>query len=79
MSSSTRAINISLFSGKPLPSPIPEIAFCMRRARAAQTGLQLLLNPASDRPLSPVPAWWRCPLVRHGCPTALFNILLQFQ
>jgi hypothetical protein len=53
MSSSTRAINISLFSGKPLPSPILEIAFCMRRAQAAQTGLQLLLNPSLRPAIEP--------------------------
>jgi hypothetical protein len=47
MSSSTRAINISLFSGKPLPSPIPEIAYA---AGASSTNGSAIASEPRLRP-----------------------------
>jgi hypothetical protein len=44
VSSSARATNYQLFSGKRSRSPIKEIDSWMRRAQAAQARLQLLLN-----------------------------------
>ena len=61
-------------------SPILEIDFCMRRAQAAQTGLQLLLNSGLKPAIEPRARMVALPVgPALGDPTALFNILLQFQ
>ncbi len=46
-------------------SPTLEIDSWMRRAQAAQTRLQLLLNSGLKPAIEPAPVWRHCPLVRH--------------
>jgi Mn-containing catalase len=67
-----------LFSGKRSRSSILE-STRMRRAQAAQTRLQLLLNSGLKPATEPSARMAALPVGPAQYPPALFNILLQFQ